>query len=130
VTTTAKPDTTSGLPTARGFLPPGTPGHDCASYNQNCKSTRLIVAGRARGFTERITDAQMDALADDIGVRRAGSDATRSKVRAGLATPLTEGTTAVPEIAEAVAEAAHEGLPFAYRTTTGRTVLLLPIPIG
>lgn len=132
MTTTAKPETTSGLPTARGFLPEGTPADVCIGYNRTCKTVRIIVGARAAGLSTRITDAQMDAVAADVNVRVPGSDNTRDAVRAGLIPPFCEATgDADPaQIAEAVSQAAHEGLPFQYRTTTGRLILLVPIPIG
>ena len=131
MTTTDTPATTSGLPTAKGFLPQGTPAHVCIGYNRTCKTIRLIVGARAAGLDDTLTDDQMDAIATDVNVRATGGDETRQAVRAGLLAPFSEGVDDRPEqIAEAVTQAAYRGLPFQYRTANGQTVLLVPIPIG
>ncbi|MBM9510045.1 hypothetical protein [Actinacidiphila acididurans] len=127
-TTTAQPGTTSGLPTAKGFLPVGSPAHVCIGYNRACKVVRIVVPARAEGLTDAITDDEMDAIADTQNVRRPGGTDTREAVRAALLPPYAADATD-QQIAEAVEDGAQRGRPFQYRTLTGRTVLWVPIPL-
>lgn len=124
----AEPDTTSGIPTAKGYLPVGTTTRDCIDHNRSCKVARIVTAALAAGLTDTITDDEMDALADTAGVRRPGSDDTREAVRWALMPPFVEPANTEEDIAEAVRDAANGGKPFRFRTSDGRTVLLLPFP--
>jgi hypothetical protein len=128
VTTTAKPGTTSGLPTAKGFLPEGSPAHVCIGYNRACKVLRIALPAKADGLTYRITDDEIDAIADAQNVRRPGGDETREAVRAALLAPLAPDASH-QEISEALEDGADRGLPFQYRTHNGKTVLWVPIPV-
>lgn len=126
-TKTAESATTSGIPTAKGYLPTGTSTRDCVDHNRSCKVARIVTAALAAGLDDDITDDQMDAIADDAGVRRPGGQETREAVRHALMPPFDDNDCN-QDLAEAVLDAANDGKPFRYRTHTGRTILLLPFP--
>jgi hypothetical protein len=129
VTAKTEPTTTSGIPTAKGYLPPGTPARDCIDHNRACKVARIVNAALAAGLTDTITDDAIDALADDATVRRPSGNETRNAVRRALAEPLT-GDDCNQDLAQAVLDAVYDGHPFRFRTASGRTVLLLPLPVS
>lgn len=129
MTTQPKLTTTPGIPTAKHHFPAGTSAALCIGHNRSCKVARMVTAGLAAGYDHEITDTEMDALAVTAGVRPPGGAETRAAVRAGLTPPFTSANS--PEnIAEAVADAATDGHPFQYRDLNGRTVLLVPLPVG
>lgn len=128
MTTTAKPGTTSGLPTAKGFLPEGSPAHVCIGYNRACKVLRVVLPAKSEGFTHEIADDEIDAIADAQNVRRPGGDETREAIRAALMPPFGPDASH-QQLAEAVEDGADRGLPFQYRTLAGQTVLWVPIPV-
>lgn len=128
MTTTAKPGTTSGLPTAKGFLPEGSSTHVCIGYNRACKVLRIALPAKADGLTDQISDDEIDAIADAQNVRRPGGDETREAVRAALLPPF-DADELLTDIAGAVEDGAERGLPFQYRTRGGKTVMWVPIPV-
>jgi hypothetical protein len=129
VTTTKKPATTSGIPTAKGYLPVGTPASVCIDHNRACKVARLVTAALTDHYDDHITDDELDLVADRAGVRRPGSDDTRDAVRAGLTPPFTDDDCN-QDVAEAVRDAADRGRPFQYLLPDGRHVLLIALPLG
>ncbi|MEU1078207.1 hypothetical protein ABZ404_37085 [Streptomyces sp. NPDC005878] len=120
---------TSGLPTARHLFPPGTSGPTCIAYNRSCKVARIVAKALELGYDNTLTDEQIDACADSADVRRPGDDGqTYAAVRKGLLEPLTDDDAA-QSFAEAAMDAAA-GIPFRYTDHQGRTVLLVPLPVG
>lgn len=130
VTATTRPELTSGIPTAKGYLPAGTPGQICIDHNRACKVARLITAARTAHYDDHITDDELDLVADSAGVRRPGGDDTRNAVRAGLSEPLTDADSCNQDIAQAVLDAAYDGRPFQFLTHEGRRVLLVALPLS
>lgn len=126
--TTTKPATTSGIPTAKGHFPVGTPASVCIDHNRACKVARLVTAAQNEHYDEHITDDELDGVADRAAVRRPGSDDTRDAVRAGLAAPYTN-EDCNQDVAEAVRDAVDRGRPFQY-LDGNRRVLLVALPIG
>jgi hypothetical protein len=123
-----EPTTTSGIPTAKGYLPIGTPTRDCVDHNRACKVARIVNAALDAGLGPHATDDDLDALADTAGVNRPGGPETRDAVRRALDEPLTD-EDCNQDLAQALLDAAYDGHPFRFRTTNGRTVLLLPLPV-
>lgn len=123
--------TSSGLPTARHHFPTGTDGETCIDYNRACKAARTAAVLIRDGHTDgdQVTHADMDAAADLADVARPNSDTTRHAIRAALNEPITfdDGNQ---DIAERLFWAAGDGHPLPVRTTDGRLVLLVPIPVG
>jgi hypothetical protein len=120
--------TSSGLPTARGYFPPGTPRDVCIAHNRACKVARIAAKALELGCDDELTDEQMDAVAHEIGVNLPGSEETRDAVRCALTEPLTDDDPG-QSFAEAVMAAAA-GAPFRYTDYRGRTVLVLALPVG
>jgi hypothetical protein len=121
--------TSSGIPTAKGFLPPGTSREDCIAHNRSCKVAVIVLKALEMGYDADLTDAEMDLVADAVDVRRPGGEETRDAVRAGLMEPLTDDDSG-QYFAEAAMRAASSGHPYRYVDHRGRTVLLVPIPVG
>jgi hypothetical protein len=117
----------SGLPTARHHFPPGTPADVCIAHNRACKVARIVATALQQHLDDTLTDEQMDAVAEAAGVNPPGSEETRAAVRHAL------GDALVPDDANKdfwyAVTAAGRGLPFRYRDDSGRTVLLVPIPV-
>lgn len=122
--------TSSGLPTARHHFPPGTARQTCIDYNRALKTARITAKALELGCDERISDAQMDAIAHEIGAIPPGSSETRAAVRAALSdASLLTVDSSDADIASAVVEAAGDGRPFRYRDGRARTVLLVALPV-
>jgi hypothetical protein len=117
----------SGLPTARHHFPPGTPAAVCIAHNRACKVARIVATALQLRLDGTLTDEQMDAVADAAGVNQPGSQDTRDAVRHALGDALVPDDSS-KDFWYAVTTAA-EGLPFRYRDDSGRTVLLVPIPV-
>jgi outer membrane protein assembly factor BamE (lipoprotein component of BamABCDE complex) len=118
---------TSGLPTARHHFPPGTPAEVCIAHNRACKVARIVATALQLRLDDTHTDAQMDAVADAAGVNPPGSQETRDAVRHALGEPITADDPN-KDFWYAVTDTT-KGLPFRYRDDSGRTVLLVPIPV-
>lgn len=121
--------TSSGIPTARHLFPAGTPGEVCIAHNRSCKVACIVAKALEMGYDAELTDDEIDLVADAAGVRRPGGQETRDAVRAGLQEPLTDDDSS-QYFAEAAMSAASAGHPYRYTDYQGRTVLLVPIPLG
>jgi hypothetical protein len=121
--------TRSGIPTAKGFLPPGTSREDCINHNRACKVAVIVIKALEMGYDADLTDDEIDLVADAASVRPAGGEETRDAVRAGLLEALTDDDSS-QYFAEAAMRAASSGHPFRYTDHQGRTVLMVPIPVG
>lgn len=121
--------TSSGIPTARHHFPAGTDGDTCIQHKRTCKVARIVLAALNAGYDSEIIDEEITVVADRAGVRAPGSEETRAAVRAGLIPPLTDADPN-QTFTEAVMSAGADGHPFRYTTHDGRTVLLVPIPVG
>lgn len=119
----------SGIPTARHLFPAGTSTETCVFHNRACKVARITAQAVAMHYDADLTDDEMDLVADAAGVRRPGGEETRQAVRAALMEPLTDDD-ASQYFAEAAMRAASAGHPYRYTDHRGRTVLLVPIPLG
>lgn len=127
MTTTPKPATSPGLPTARGYFPPGTPGDVCINHNRACKTVRIAQQGLYADYDQHLTDEDITVLADTAGVREPGSPETRAAVRSALRPPVDD-TYAPATLAMLLKAAAVYGQPFRYRTADGRTFFIAALP--
>lgn len=122
--------TTSGLPTARHHFPTGIDRQACIDYNRVLKVARITAKALELGCDQRISDAQMDAIAHEIGAIPPGSSETRAAIRAALSdVNLLTVDSSDADIASAVVEAAGDGRPFRYRDGRAHTVLLIALPV-
>ena len=120
------------LPTAQKFLPPGTSGEVCRAYNQALKRTAIALKAYALGYRSDLTDQQMDEAAEEAGQRKPASPSTRQAIRNGLKAleePITDDTDPM-EVHRLMQDAVASGTGVGVRRWNGRTVLLVPIPIG
>jgi hypothetical protein len=115
-----------GIPTAKGFLPPGSPAETYITHNRACKVALIAIGARSLGYGPGLTDQQIDEAADAIGAYRPNSAATRRGVREALERPVTldddEG-----DAVRALFTALANRRPLPATAPDGRTYLMVPI---
>jgi uncharacterized membrane protein len=122
----------SSIGTAVGFLPPGTPGNVCSSWNRAALATNIASRAVQLGLGPDLSKAQMAGLAqlvrDSTGASRPLSARTQAAIRAALRPPLSAGSD--PAQVAAALFAALPDTPLPVVGADGRQYYLVAVPVG
>jgi hypothetical protein len=120
----------SSIGTAVTFLPPGTPGDVCSSWNRAALAANVASRAAQLGLNSDLTRAQMAGLAqlvrDDDRTSRPLSARTQAAIRAALRPPLT--TLSDPAQLAAAVFAALPDTPLPIVGDDGRRYYLVAVP--